>query len=125
MEDLNPGLKEVNMEVKVVSKNSVKYVGSKLRLDSHRVCEVLVGDETEVVYLALWDNAIEKVHENDALRIENGYIKLFRGSMRLNIGKYGKLSVLEGFTIQDVNTENNVSTMKYPQERHFSNDFRW
>ena len=123
--DLTPNLREFNMEVKVVSKSPIRHVRSRGRLDTHRVCDVLVGDETGSVYLTLWDNAIEKVHEDDVVRIENGYVKLFRGSMRLNIGKYGKFTVLEESSIQDVNTENNLSTVPYSQERRFSHDFRW
>ena len=105
VEDLNLNLRDVNMKVTVVSKSLVRHVRSRGRLDTHRVCDVLVGEEIGSVYLTPGDNAIEKVHENDTLRIENGYIKLFRGSMRLNIGKHGKLTVLEDTTFQEVNTK--------------------
>ena len=125
VKDLNSNLKEVNMDVKVVSKSPIRHVTSRVRLDSHRVCDVLVGDETGSIYLTLWDNDIERVNEEDTLRIKNGYIKLFRGSMRLNIGRYGNLTVLEETSIQEVNIENNLSTTKYRGERRSSNDFRW
>ena len=58
---------------------------------AHKVSDALVGDETGVVYLTLWDDNIEKVNDGDSIRIENGYVTLFKGNIRLNIGKYGKL----------------------------------
>jgi replication factor A1 len=123
--DLTPNLREVNMKVTVVSKNPIRHVGSRVRLDTHRVCDVLVDDETGSVYLTLWDNAIEKGHKDDVVKIENDYMKLFRGSMRVNIEKYGTLTVLEASSIQDMNTEHNLSNQPYSQQRRFSNDFRW
>jgi len=38
----------------------------------------LVGDETASIYLTLWDDNIDKINEEAALRIENGHVKLFR-----------------------------------------------
>jgi replication factor A1 len=83
----------------------------------HRVCDALVGDETGSIYLTLWDDNIEKVNENDTLRVENGYVTLFKGNMRLNIGKYGKLEPAKEPFTGEVNTENNMSSKTYEQER--------
>ena len=83
----------------------------------HKVCDALVGDETGVVYLTLWDDNIEKVNEGDTVRIENGYVTLFKGNIRLNIGKYGKLGPAAAPLEAEVNTENNVSSKAYEQER--------
>jgi hypothetical protein len=58
------------------------------------------------------------------LRITNGYINLFRGNMRLNIGKYGSYEVLEDSPITEVNTENNLSDKRYEQERRFRRPYR-
>jgi replication factor A1 len=84
---------------------------------AHKVSDALVGDETGVVYLTLWDDNIEKVNDGDSIRIENGYVTLFKGNIRLNIGKYGKLEpAAEPLTVE-VNTENNVSSKAYEQPR--------
>src|SRR5208337_5140273 len=77
----------------------------------------LVGDETGVVYVTLWDDNIEKVNEGDTIRVENGYVTLFKGNIRLNIGKYGKLEPAKEPLAVEVNTENNVSSKAYEQER--------
>ena len=84
---------------------------------AHKVCDALVGDETGVVYLTLWDDNITKVNDNDTIRVENGYVTLFKGNMRLNIGKYGKLEPAKEPLTAEVNSENNVSSKAYEQER--------
>jgi len=42
----------------------------------------------------LWNEQIEQVKLDDNVRIENGYIRSFRGEIQLNVGKYGTLTVL-------------------------------
>jgi replication factor A1 len=84
---------------------------------AHKVCDALVGDETGVVYLTLWDDNITKINEGDSIRVENGYVTLFKGNMRLNIGKYGKLDPAKEPLAVEVNQENNVSSKTYEQER--------
>jgi replication factor A1 len=101
--ELTPQSRAVNVTAKVVSKSEVR--------------DALVGDETGSIYLTLWDDNIEKVNEDDTLRIENGYVTLFKGNMRLNIGKYGKMSAAEEPLEGEVNTENNVSSKTYDQPR--------
>jgi replication factor A1 len=115
--ELTPQSRAVNVTAKVVSKSEIREIPMGRDGSAHKVCDALVGDETGVVYLTLWDDNIEKVNDGDTLRVENGYVTLFKGNMRLNIGKYGKLeqaaTPLEG----EVNTENNVSSKTYEQER--------
>ncbi|UCH32886.1 MAG: single-stranded DNA-binding protein [Candidatus Bathyarchaeota archaeon] len=118
MEKLTPNSREVNTVVKVISKSEVRDVKGK-DYSLHRVQDALVGDETGCVYLTLWDENIDKIGEGATLRITNGYINLFRGNMRLNVGKYGSFDLLEESPITDVNTENNLSDKRYEQERRF------
>jgi len=68
----------------------------------HRVADALVGDETGCVVLTLWDDNIDKVNEEATLQITNGYVNLFRGNMRLNIGRYGSFQILEETPITEV-----------------------
>jgi len=114
---LTPNSRRVNAIVKVVSKSEVRNVTG--REGPHRVADALVGDETGCLYLTLWDDNIDQVDEEDTLSITNGYVSLFRGSMRLNLGRYGSFEVLEGSPIAEVNTENNLSLKRYEQERGF------
>jgi len=115
--ELTPQSRAVNVTAKVVSKSEIREIPLGRDGSAHKVCDALVGDETGSVYLTLWDDNIEKVNENDTLRIENGYVTLFKGNMRLNIGKYGKLDMAKEPLAGEVNTENNVSSKAYEQER--------
>jgi len=117
--NLNPGSRSLNLTVKVISKNPVREVVSRRDGTSHRVTEALVGDETGSILLTLWDDTIESVTEGDVVVVNNGYIRLFRGSMRLNIGRFGSLEASEE-DIENVNTENNMSDKQYEQERRYS-----
>ena len=115
--ELTPASRAVNVTAKVVSKSEIREIAMGRDGSPHRVCDALVGDETGSIYLTLWDDNIEKVNENDTMRVENGYVTLFKGNMRLNIGKYGKLEAAKEPFQGEVNTENNVSNKMYEQQR--------
>jgi replication factor A1 len=115
--DLTPQSKAVNVTAKVVSKTEIREIPMGRDGSPHKVSDALIGDETGVVYLTLWDENIEKVNEGDTVRVENGYVTLFKGNIRLNIGKYGKLEPATTPLEVEVNTENNVSSKTYEQQR--------
>ena len=58
-----------------------------------KVADATLEDDTGSIILSLWNEDIEKVKEGDRIRIENGYVTVFRGEKRLNVGRYGKLTV--------------------------------
>ena len=121
IEKLTPNSREVNTIVKVVSKSQVRNVTGR-DYSIRRVADALVGDETGCVYLTLWEDNIDKINEEATIRVTNGYVNLFRGNMRLNIGKYGSFEILEESPITEVNTENNLSDKRYEQERRYRSD---
>ncbi len=118
VEKLEPSSREVNVSVKVVSKTAVRDTISRSDGSTHRVTDALVGDETGCIYLTLWDDNIERVKDGDTIAIRNGYISLFRGSMRLNIGRYGSFEPTEA-TIGEVKTDNNLSDKQYEQQPRY------
>jgi replication factor A1 len=115
--ELTPNSRAVNVIAKVVSKSEIRNIATGRDGAPHRVCDALVGDETGCVYLTLWDDNIEKIKEGDTIKIGNGYVTLFRGNMRLNVGRYGNLEVAKEALAGEVNTENNLSSKVYEQER--------
>ena len=117
--ELTPSSRAINVKAKVVSKSEVRNIAAGRDGAPHRVCDALIGDETGCVYLTLWDDNIEKVNEGDTVNIGNGYVTLFRGNMRLNVGRYGTLEIAEEAFEGEVNTENNLSDKVYEQQRRF------
>lgn len=115
--ELSPASRAVNVKAKVVSKSDVRNIAAGRDGAPHRVCDALIGDETGCVYLTLWDDNIEKVQEGDTVNIGNGYVTLFKGNMRLNVGKFGTLEVAKEALAVEVNTENNMSNKVYEQQR--------
>jgi replication factor A1 len=107
VETLNPRSRRIYSTVKVVSKNPIREVTSRRDGSQHNVTEVLVGDETGSVFLTLWDG--------DIIDIDNAYVTLFRGNMRLNLGRFGSMTPSEA-NIEEVNTENNLSNQQHEQE---------
>ena len=106
VKDLNENSKNVNATLKVIEIGEVKDIQSKF--GDKRVCEVKVADSTGCILLSLWDDQIGKIAVGDTITIQNGYISVVRNSMRLNIGKYGKMLLSEE-PLTEVNTELNVS----------------
>jgi replication factor A1 len=115
--ELTPASRAVNVIAKVVSKTEIRSIATGRDGAPHKVCDALVGDETGCIYLTLWDDNIEKANEGDTVSIGNGYVNLFRGNMRLNIGRYGKMEIAKEALESEVNTENNLSTKVYEQPR--------
>jgi len=115
--ELGPYSKQVNTTVKVVTKGEARETVSRQDGTTHRVLDALVGDETGAIYMTLWDDNIDKVNDGDTVNVKNGYVRPFKGSMRLNIGRYGTLEPA-ATPLGDVNTQNNLSD-KQVEERPY------
>jgi replication factor A1 len=108
VDSLKPRLRNVNVTVKVVDVGVSRSVASRRDGSVHRVAEALVGDETGCVLLTLWDDQTSAFNNGDVIEVKNGYTSLFRGFLRLNIGRRGAAEKVERET-EEVNTENNLS----------------
>ena len=106
--ELKPSQKKIELIVKVVEKSESREVMVNQNNSIHNVAEALVGDETGSILLSLWDQDIEKVEEGKTYSIENGYTTVFKHSIRLNTGKYGKIQENQE-KIGSVNKDNNLS----------------
>ena len=117
--ELGPYSKQVNTTVKIVQKGEPRETVSRQDGTTHRVLDALVGDETGAIYMTLWDDNIDKVNEGDTMSVKNGYVRPFKGSMRLNIGRYGTLEPA-GTPLGDVNTQNNLSDKQVEEQPYRS-----
>jgi replication factor A1 len=106
--DLNPSSRGVNLIAKVVSKTEPRVVGSQYDSAEHKLSTALIADESGAISLVLWDDDVERVREGETIRITNAYVKVFKGRMQLNLGRYGKVEASD-VELEEVNTENNLS----------------
>ncbi|MEM0094003.1 MAG: hypothetical protein QXS92_00305 [Thermofilum sp.] len=116
--EINPGTRRFSVTFKVLEVGEEKSIVSRRDGAEHRVADVLVGDDTGVILLTAWDDEIDKFREllGSTLSLMNGYVSLYRGSLRLGLGRYGTLQP-SGEEIPSINTENNVSARTYEDRR--------
>jgi replication factor A1 len=89
--ELRPSLRSVELTAKIIEKNEPRVVVASTDNAEHKVAEVLAADETGSILLTLWDENIEKAEQGKAYKITNAYTSIYRNSLRLNLGKYGKI----------------------------------
>ncbi len=118
--ELAPKMRSIDVEFKVLEKENPREVHSKRDNNTHYVTDATVGDETGVVKMTLWDGAIERVKEGQTYILKDGYTDLFRGSLRLKIGRRSKLQESDK-EIEDVNRFVNKSerNSRYGRKRHY------
>jgi replication factor A1 len=115
--DLEPSMRNVNTEFKVISVSYPKEIHSRGNNRVQRVADATVGDDSGVVILTLWNEQIDRVRIGETYRLENGYTSLFRGSLRLKIGRHGEL-IDAPDSIDDINRQMNLS-LQEQEPRHY------
>ncbi len=113
--DLTPNSKQVNVLAKVVSVGEPKEVMGKFG-DPRKVCEAVVGDDTATIILSLWNEQIGSIQKDEVVLVDNGYVSLVRGHMRLNVGRYGNLSKSTE-ALGEINSSLDMSQQEFESER--------
>ncbi len=122
--DLKSFSKRVYTVVKVINKGEIREVTSRKDNTPHEVCEALVADDSGSVILTLWDDNIHEIEKDMILKLDNAYVNVFRGNMKLNLGRYGSFSILDKSPFDEVDLKNKVSERKVGYERRRSNSRR-
>jgi len=92
--ELRDGMRRVDLVAEVVEISEPREVRSRYSDETFRVAEATVSDGSGTIKLVLWNEQIDQVNVNDKVQVQNGYTKSFRGEVQLNVGRYGKLTVL-------------------------------
>ena len=119
--ELNPSSRSVNTKVHVIRKDPEREVVSRKDGSTYRVAEALVGDSSGCILMTLWNEDIDLVHEGENYEIINGYVSVFRGSMRLNSGRNGQLEKIDE-EVQP-NQQNNLSEKRVQSQFRPRRDF--
>ena len=114
--ELKPRMKNVTISFKVIEIGEEREVCSRRDGTTHRVVDVVVGDSTGTVQVPLWDDTIDAVEAGKTYNLTNGYTGLFRGNLRLNVGRYGELADAEE-AIEEINMEVDMSAEEHEDTR--------
>jgi replication factor A1 len=114
--ELKPQMKNVTISFKIMEMGEEREVTSRGNGESHRVLDAVVGDSTAHVAVPLWDSNIDELEIGNTYTLKNGYTGLFRGNLRLNIGKYGEVSEAEE-AIDEVNMDVDMSAEEHEDDR--------
>ena len=112
VKDLGPSTKQVSLLARVVSMGERRTIDSKFGGGTRTLCEAVVGDETGTVILSLWEGQIGQAVSGEVVQVNNGYVSLVRGRMRLNVGKYGSLEKVAR-EVPEVNRTNDLSAAEH------------
>lgn len=106
--ELKPYHNRFNVVFKVVSKGEEREVSNRNDPDeTHRISDIVVADKTASIIISAWDKDIDLLEEGKSFSLKNGFVNVFRDSMRLARGKFGNLE--ESEEAIEPNTEINRS----------------
>jgi replication factor A1 len=94
IEDLNVGMKKINVFAEVLETSEPSKVHTQFR-DNALVTNALIGDETGKVMLCLWDQQVNAVSMGDCIEVRNAHVASFKGEKQLRLGKNGTITKLE------------------------------
>lgn len=91
--ELRPGMRGLEVEGRVTSIGEMREV--RTRFGPARVASAVLEDETATVRLNLWRDQIHAARPGDRVRLINAFTREFGGHVELNIGRDGRLVVIE------------------------------
>jgi replication factor A1 len=106
--ELKPGMKSVNISFKVMSTSEERSVESRKTGETYRVVDAQVADSTGTILMPIWNETIETIEVGTTYTLTNGYTGLFKGNLRLQLGKFGSIAADEE-AIDEVNSEVDMS----------------
>ena len=86
--ELQDGSKKVDVQGTIIELGEIVDGAGWTRRDA------MLEDSSGHIKLVLWDKQTREVSLNDSVKIENGYVKDYQGTLQLSSGKYGELTVL-------------------------------
>jgi replication factor A1 len=92
--EIKPEMRNFNTKGKIISIGEVKKV--ETRFGPANVAQAILQDETGSITLNLWRDQIDILGIGDTIRVENAFVKTFKDTMELNVGRDGKITVLRG-----------------------------
>ena len=90
--EIDADSRKVELEATVTEKSEAREVNTKY--GKTKVSNATIEDDSGSITLVLWGDDCERINDGDKIRIENGFVREWNGTMQLSVGKYGKLLVV-------------------------------
>ena len=97
--DLRAGMEGVSIIGRVVK--ILEEADVETRFGKSRLAVAMISDETGSIKLNLWRWQAELVKVGDTIRVENGFVRSFKGQLELNVGSKGKIVVVSRYHHSD------------------------
>ncbi|MFX1560579.1 MAG: hypothetical protein ACFFBL_08315 [Promethearchaeota archaeon] len=81
----------VNVRFSVIEKGKPRLVTARATGKPHLLSECVVGDESGIIILTLWNDDIDEVEVGKTFELQNGYINIYDECMSLSKGRWGTL----------------------------------
>ena len=115
--DLQPGKHCYNIYCKVTE---VTHSEKTLqRGDKLKIAEGIVGDETAVVRFRLIGDNCDNLQKGNVVAFRNGKSMVIDEHILLQMDRFGKVSLEEGMTMDNVNSTKNVSDEKWEKKARY------
>ncbi len=114
IKDLEEGKSNINLEVRVkrvYSTNTFTRDG-----EEGNVTNIEIKDETGTSTAVLWNKKplLDQIDRNTPILISNGYVKERNDQLRVNVGSYGTVEILEESQIPEVEEKETIITELEP-----------
>jgi replication factor A1 len=112
IQDLRHGMKNVNLEARVLETSKPSLVQTRYG-NSATVSSTWIADKTGKVKLCLWNEQTKLVSVGNVIQIKNASVSTFKGERQVFIGKTGTVSVLQRPTASvNQHSEDSSETVK-------------
>jgi ssDNA-binding replication factor A large subunit len=91
--DLTVESRAVNVRFSVTKKGTPRQVTARTTGKPHLISEFVVGDESAIVTLTLWNEDIDEIEVGKTYALLNGYISIYDECMSLSKGRWGKIRI--------------------------------
>ncbi|MHA2366284.1 MAG: hypothetical protein ACXAC7_20175 [Candidatus Hodarchaeales archaeon] len=115
---LEPYQNRFKVIFKIIEKTEPQEVANRNNPEEkHRLSDITVADDTGSIILTAWDDDIELLELGKYFALTNGYVNVYRDSMRLSSRKSGSFESVE-VEFENLNLENKRSEEVHEQRRH-------
>jgi hypothetical protein len=90
----------INVRFSVIKKETQRQVTAKATGRTHLISECIVGDESAIINLTLWNDDTDEIEAGKTYELLNGYISIYDECMSLSKGRWGKIRVASSKFVQ-------------------------